>query len=298
MCCRRFNFRSILAQEEFLYFSSSLLAREEPEVQEILEEVFAAEGIQRCQGKAIKVEKEGDGHKITYQKKDGSTATESGDMLLVAVGRKPNTAGFGLEKVGVELKENGGIQTNANMQTSVKCIYAAGDCTAEQQFTHYAGFQGGIASRNIVLPFTDKGVKEPQLVPSATYTSPEVSSVGYTEAEAMEVFGKDKIGVAFQSMSTVDRAICESEEKGFIKIIYDKKKLTILGATIMGPSAGEMICEIGVAMYAKLPFDKLSSVTHAYPTYSIALQILATNALYEKTLKSKKLLNFLKRVGL
>ena len=122
--------------------------------------------------------------------------------------------------------------------------------------------------------------------------------MGLKEAEAIEQYGKDKVGIAFQPMSAVDRAICESEEKGLIKIVYLKKNLKILGATIMGPSAGEMICEIGVAMYANLPFDKLSSVTHAYPTYSIALQILATDVLYEKTLKSKRLLNAMKRVGL
>jgi len=279
--------------------SETLLQKEEPEVQEALEEVFAAEGVKRCKGKAIKLEKEGEsGHKITYQTPDGKTATESGDMLLIAVGRKPNTAGFGLEEVGVKLKPNGGIETNAKMRTSVKCIYAAGDCTAEQQFTHYAGFQGGIASRNIVLPFSDKGIKPASEIPAATYTSPEVSSIGLKQAAAIEEDGAKNVAVAFQPMSHVDRAICESEEKGLIKIVYHQKSGKILGATIMGPSAGEMICEIGVAMHAKMTFDKLSYVTHAYPTYSIALQILATEFLYEKTLKQKRVLNSLKRLGL
>lgn len=283
----------------FAALINSLLAKEEPEVAEILEDVFAKEGIERCKGRVTKVEKDGaGGHSFTYQCKDGSTKSGKGDILLVAVGRKPNTSGFGLENIGVTLDGNGAIETNDNLQTSVKSIYAAGDCTAKQQFTHYAGFQGGTAARNIVLPFSDKGVKEPDQVPAATYTSPEVSSVGLQEAEAIELYGADKVGVAKKLMKHVDRAICESEESGFIKIVYHKKNLQILGATIMGPSAGEMICEIGVAMYMKMPFDKLSSVTHSYPTYSIAMQIMATDVLYEKTLKLKKPLNFLKRLGL
>jgi pyruvate/2-oxoglutarate dehydrogenase complex dihydrolipoamide dehydrogenase (E3) component len=276
-----------------------LLEREESEVSEALEQVFSSEGIQRCKGKVFKVEAEGNGHKFTYETADGTTKSGSGDLLLVAVGRKPNTAGFGLEKIGVKLKQsNGGIETNDNMQTSIKTIYAAGDCTAEQQFTHYAGFQGGIAARNIVLPFTDKGIKPASQIPSATYTSPEVSSIGLREAQAIQEHGAQNVGVSTKLMSRVDRAICESEDAGFIKIVYHKKNLKILGATVMGPSAGELICEIGVAMYANMPFDKLSSVTHAYPTYSIALQLMATEALYEKTLKLKGILNFLKRLGL
>jgi len=277
---------------------SRLLVKEEPEVSSALEEVFAAEGIQRCKGKVTKVEKDGDGHTITYQSQDGSTkGTASGDMLLVAVGRKPNTAGFGLEEIGVKLAANRCIETNDKLQTSVKGVYAAGDCTAQQQFTHYAGFQGGTACRNIILPFFDKGVKIPAAIPSATYTSPEVSSIGLTEAQAREQWGDKNVAVAFKEMSHVDRAICESSTPGFIKIVYHQKNLRILGAAIMGPSAGEMIAELGVCIATKMPFDKLSSVTHAYPTYSIALQIMATDVLYEKTLKLKSVLNFLKRLG-
>ena len=280
-------------------FVSRLLDKEEPEVQEVLEEVYANEGVKRCKGKVIKVEKEGasGGHIFTYQRSDGTTGKDSGDMLLVAVGRKPNTSGFGLENIGVELKANGCIETNEKMQTSVKSIYAAGDCTAEQQFTHYAGFQGGIAARNIVLPFSDKGIKDPAQIPAATYTSPEVSSIGLREREAIEKLGAAKVRVAFRKMKDVDRAICESENNGFIKIVYHAKSLQILGATIMGPSAGEMIAEIGVAMHMKMPFDALSSVTHAYPTYAMALQTLAVDVLYEKTLKMKGILDFLKRLG-
>lgn len=277
-----------------------MVPKEEPEVSECLETVFAAEGIKRCKGRVLKVEKNSnggtEGHTFTYQSTDGSILNENGDIILMAVGRKPNTSGFGLEDIGVTLTDRGLIETNNKMETSVRGIYGAGDCTSAQQFTHYAGFQGGIASRNIVLPFSDSGVLE--YVPSATYTSPEIASVGLTEAEAIDKYGINKVAISKKEMKHVDRAICEGEEYGLIKIVYQKKNLQILGATVMGPSAGELISEIGVAMKANMSFDKLSSVTHAYPTYSIALQLMATDVLYEKTLKFKRVLNGLKRVGL
>jgi len=99
-------------------------------------------------------------------------------------------------------------------------------------------------------------------------------------------------------MKHVDRAICDGEEQGFIKVVYSKKNYEILGATVMSPAAGELISEIGVAMKAKMSFDQLATVIHSYPAYSIALQMMASEVNYEKTLKSKTLLNILKWIGL
>lgn len=126
----------------------------------------------------------------------------------------------------------------------------------------------------------------------------QVSSIGLTEDLAKVEYGADNVAVAFQSMSHVDRAICDGEEDGFIKIVYSKKNYSILGATVMSPAAGELISEIGVAMKAKMSLDQLATVIHSYPAYSIALQMMASEVNYEKTLKSKGLLNFLKRLGL
>jgi len=118
------------------------------------------------------------------------------------------------------------------------------------------------------------------------------------EARAIAEYGADKIGVAFKRLDRVDRAVCDGEEKGFIKIIYLKKNLFIIGATVMSPSAGELISELSVAIRAKMPFDKLSYVVHSYPAYSIALQIMAAEINYAKTKKLKPILDFLKRFGL
>ena len=276
--------------------ATKLVSNEEPEASETLEEVFEAEGVKRVKGTLVNVQGNGGGHIALCTCDDGTSVTIEGDSILVAVGRVPNVKGFGLEELGIRFTSTGGIETDKTLQTSVKGIYAAGDCTGDKQYTHYAGFQGAIAARNILLPFSDGGVL--QDIPSATFTSPEISSVGLSHAAAIVEYGNDKVEVAFKKLDHVDRAICDGEEKGFIKIIYLKKNLQIIGATVMSPSAGELISEISVAMRAKMPFDQLSYVVHSYPAYSIALQIMAAQINYSKTKKLQPILAFLKKLGL
>lgn len=122
--------------------------------------------------------------------------------------------------------------------------------------------------------------------------------MGLTEEAAVAEYGESAVGVAKQEMSEVDRAICEGEEDGFIKIVYSKKNYRILGATVVSPSASELISELSVAIKTKLTFDQLATVIHSYPAYSIALQIMAGEVYYEKTLKLKPILDILKRIGL
>lgn len=155
--------------------AQTLVPREEPEASETLESVFAKEGITRIKASLTSVKpsgKKGGGHEGICTHHDGTTETISGDALLVAVGRAPNVQDFGLREIGVTFNDKGGIQVNDKLQTNVKNVYAAGDCTGDLQFTHYAGYQGAIAARNILLPLKDQGVIEN--VPSATFTSPEV----------------------------------------------------------------------------------------------------------------------------
>jgi len=122
--------------------------------------------------------------------------------------------------------------------------------------------------------------------------------VGLTEEDARELYGSGMIDVSMQRLKDVDRAVCEGESDGFIKIIYKRKNYEIVGATIVSPVAGEMVSEIGVAMKTKLSFDMLATVMHTYPSYSFALQAMAAEVYYSKLVKSKGLLNFLKRIGL
>jgi pyruvate/2-oxoglutarate dehydrogenase complex dihydrolipoamide dehydrogenase (E3) component len=162
--------------------------------------------------------------------------------------------------------------------------------------THYAGFQGAIAARNILLPLTDLGVLSE--IPGCTFTSPEVASVGYTEAEARLEFGANAVSVSSMRLDQVDRAICDGETKGILKVVYRTRNGKILGATMMCPAGGELISEISVAMKAGMPFDGLAKVIHPYPSYSIALQMMAADVYYEKTMKLRPVYNILKRIGL
>jgi len=263
-----------------------------------LQNVFEKEDIDvLCGESAVSVTRDESDGIITLTLKSGKSVV--GNHILIATGRKPNTNNMGLEDIGVDLcDKTKGISVNDNLETSVKGIYAAGDCTGDRQFTHYAGFQGAISARNILLPLKDSG-KRSDSIPAATFTDPEVASIGFTEDEAVMQYGADKVSVSFRKLSQVDRAICEDADMhGFLKIVYKTKTKQILGATIMAPSAGELISEIAVAKESKLSFDKLSTVMHAYPSYSIALQQMAAEVYYDKLKNSKTLYDILKKIGL
>eukprot|EP00812_Abedinium_dasypus_P008801 NODE_2535_length_918_cov_189.710313.p1 GENE.NODE_2535_length_918_cov_189.710313~~NODE_2535_length_918_cov_189.710313.p1 ORF type:complete len:251 (+),score=60.29 NODE_2535_length_918_cov_189.710313:85-753(+) len=194
------------------------------------------------------------------------------DMLLVAAGRRPNTSEMNLEAAGVKLDEKTKLITvTPQLQTTASHIYAAGDCCTLQQFTHYASQMGIWAARNLLLP----GSQIPtHVVPRATFTTPEVASVGLTEAEAREK------GYEVFSQPSVhnERAICEGDLRGFIDVYLDKKD-HIVGACIMNNRAGELLAELLVAMENNIKFTDLglSKVVHPYPTYSWATMILATD---------------------
>jgi pyruvate/2-oxoglutarate dehydrogenase complex dihydrolipoamide dehydrogenase (E3) component len=119
-----------------------------------------------------------------------------------------------------------------------------------------------------------------------------------SEAQARAELGDGAVSIAFKKLSEVDRAVCEGEKEGFIKIVYKTKGYQILGATVMSPVAGEMIAEICVAMKTKLSFDMLATVMHSYPAYSFALQAMAAELYYDKLVKNKRLYNFLTQIGL
>ncbi|KAL3941452.1 MAG: hypothetical protein SGBAC_004192 [Bacillariaceae sp.] len=274
--------------------ASGLLPREEPKVGEVLKQVFVDEGIAVLEGKLKEVAKNGGdgGHKATLS----SGVQVEGDVILVSTGRSPNVSKLGLKNVGIGTNAKGGIDVNDKLQTACKGVYAAGDCTGDRQFTHYAGFQGAIAARNILLPLTDPGILT--TIPATTFTSPEVASIGLTEAEAIEEFGANKVAVSEMDMATSDRAICDDELKGFIKVIYSKKNGQILGATVMAPCGGELISEIATAMSAKIPFANLAKVIHPYPSYAFNLQVMAAEVYYENTMKLKWVYDILKKLGL
>ncbi len=254
-------------------FAERLLPKEEPEASEILIRVLEREGLQLVPERAVSVERSGNGVAV----RSAGHRIEC-DLLLVAAGRRPTLDGLNLEAAGVRYS-NQGIEVNEHLQTSIATIYAAGDVLGGEQFSHLAGWQGFQAARNALLPGSNSGF--PSVMPRITFTDPEVAQVGLTSAQALAAHS-DAV-VSTWPISRVDRAVCDNDREGMIKIIATPAG-TILGATIVGHRAGEAIMEIVVAMQNKLKVSDLASIIHPYPTYNSGIQLLATEMAVEHSL--------------
>jgi len=254
-------FRRLGAEVTLFASRDRLLPRDDPAASRVLGEVFAAEGIDVCYNARVQqVWQDGAGIHVV-----GGDHEAVGDALLVVAGRRPNVQGMDLEKAGVAYSEKG-IEADDNLRTNQRHIYAAGDCLGGYQFTHYAGWQAFMATRNALLPGASKGVTDK--VPWTTFTSPEVAHVGLTEPQAREKLD-DEVMTCEWSMEKVDRARTDGDTEGFIKLVH-KKDGTLLGATIVAGQAGEMIHEWIVALDRGLKVGDLASAIHVYPTYSTA----------------------------
>ncbi|MEO7402140.1 MAG: mercuric reductase, partial [Burkholderiales bacterium] len=190
------------------------------------------------------------------------------DALLVAAGRKPMVSELGLEAAGVDFDPRLGVTVNDRLQTSNPNIFAVGDVASQYQFTHMADFMARLAIRNALFFGRDKVSQ--LLVPWATYTDPEVAHVGLYEHDLVEH------NIAYTTitrhLAEVDRAIVEGITEGFVKIYLRAGTDNILGATIVGPHAGDLIGEIAVAMRAEMGLGRLASVIHPYPTLGEAIR--------------------------
>lgn len=245
-----------------------LLSKEEPEVREALREVFEKEGIEMhfsCTSQSI-----------AYASGEFLICTTDGeiksDQLLVATGRRPNVDNLGLAQAGVIHSEKG-IAIDRYGRTNQKHIFAVGDATGPPFFTHLAENQARAVLTTILLPgpFKKKlDLKQP--IPRCTFTDPEVASFGMGQEEATKVFGKKKLALYYVPFAEVDRAITADREEGFVKVITKKWSSQILGATIVGPRAGEMLQELSLAALFNIPLRKLSRLIHPYPVYSGAIR--------------------------
>ena len=251
-----------------------LLPKEGPDVRQLMQEVFEREGVRFVWGRATSARKEGETTVV-------STGAEEarGEILLIASGRRPNLAGLDLEKAGVHYTEKG-IKIDDQLRTTARHIYAAGDVVGGYQFSHFAGWQAFQAVRNALLPGSSSGLTD--LVPRITFTDPEVAQVGPTEEQARSEFGQE-IRVCRWDLSRVDRAVCDNDRSGFIKVIA-KSNGTILAVTIVAERAGETINEVAVAMKHGLKINDVAGTIHAYPTYSTGLQLLLTEMSLEQFL--------------
>ncbi|MGH8218879.1 MAG: dihydrolipoyl dehydrogenase family protein [Steroidobacteraceae bacterium] len=255
-----------------------LLPRDEPEASDRLAKVFAAEGMRHVQSRA---------HSVRAEKELAVVETEqgavSGELLFVAVGRVPALEGLELENAGVRLSARG-IEVNTKLQTSAPHIYAAGDCIGGAQFSHLAGWQAFQAVRNALLPGSSVGLTD--RVPEVTFTVPEIARIGCTECEARERHGDD-VRVAALDLARVDRAVNESDGVGFVKLIAHRDG-RLLGATVMGERAGEALAEVSLAISSRLTVAQMASAIHPYPTYSSAIQLLASELAVRENLSGRK----------
>ncbi|MEL7434421.1 MAG: FAD-dependent oxidoreductase [Chloroflexota bacterium] len=240
---------------------ANVMPRDDRDAVATIKTVFEREGVTIIEDFVDKLEK-GEGDTFTAHTRENGSI--EGDMLLVAIGRAPTVEGLGLDKAGVEYSKRG-IEVDEHLRTNVKHIYAIGDVTTGPKLTHYAGFQGAVAGRNIMVPIF-KGNGHTDVFPWTTFTDPEIAQVGMTEKEAREKLG-DKAKVFVLPLTEGDRSQAEKDLDGFIKIVYQGSG-TLLGTTIVAARAGEMIQEYANALQNGDGLRSITGPIHAYPTYS------------------------------
>jgi dihydrolipoamide dehydrogenase len=241
-----------------------LMIREDEDVAEWVAQGFREEGIELLVGyKAIEFIQQ-DSEKCLICDHQGERLTLPFDQVLVAVGRKPNTSGFGLEALGVALNPNGTIKADEYLQTSIPTIYACGDVAGPYQFTHTAAHQAWYAAVNSLFGLFRRFKVDYSVIPFATFTDPEVARVGLNEQEAQQQ------GIEYEvtrfDLSELDRAIAEGETDGMVKVLTPPGQDRVLGATIVGENAGELIGEFTAAMKHGFGLNKILATIHIYPT--------------------------------
>ena len=245
-----------------------ILMREDADVSEMVRKQFADEGIEvLVEHRASKVEVAGE-RKILICEHKGQSIQIEFDALLCAVGRTPNTEGYGLAELGIGLTKAKTIETDEYLRTLYPNIYACGDVAGPYQFTHTAAHQAWYAAVNALFGSLRKFRADYSVVPWATFTDPEVARVGLNETEAAER------GIPFEvttyGIDDLDRAIADSEARGMVKVLTVPGRDRILGATIVGSHAGELIVEFIAAMKHGIGLNRILGTIHIYPTMAEA----------------------------
>ncbi|GET40647.1 dihydrolipoyl dehydrogenase family protein [Microseira wollei] len=266
--------------------SDHLLPKEDPEAALVVQQQLESEGIRVITATRVERVEQIDGKKHLW----AGTQKITVDEILVAAGRMPNVESLNLEAAGVEVGERG-IRVNEKLQTTNPRIYACGDVIGGYQFTHVAGYEASVVLKNaLFFPVTKANYR---VIPWATFTDPELARVGLTEKQAKERYGDD-IYVLKQEFAGVDRAQAEAATKGFAKIIT-RGNGEILGAHLVGASAGELLHEIVLAMSNNLKVSALSGIIHIYPTLAEVNSKAALLLTKQKYAKNQKLQNLLLR---
>jgi dihydrolipoamide dehydrogenase len=284
-------FNRLGSEVSLVEMAPRIMIREDEEISAMVQEKFVAENMNvLCGTRAVSC-KVVNGEQILACDQDGKEIEIPFDGLLVAIGRRPNVEGYGLEELGVKLRKNNTVETDDFLRTNYDNIYAVGDIAGPYQFTHTAAHQAWFATVNSLFGQFKKFKADYSVIPWATFTDPEVARVGLNESEAKEK------GVAYEvttyGIDDLDRAIADSEDHGVVKVLTVPGKDKILGVTIVGAHAGDLIAEYVLAMKHKLGLKKILGTIHIYPTMTEANKMAAGN--WQKAHAPQKILALLER---
>jgi pyruvate/2-oxoglutarate dehydrogenase complex dihydrolipoamide dehydrogenase (E3) component/uncharacterized membrane protein YdjX (TVP38/TMEM64 family) len=268
-----------------------IMMREDPEVSETLMRRFRNEGIEVLVGHKAKRFIVENGENILVSESGSGETRVPFDALLVAVGRIPNTQGYGLEELGIGTSKTRTVETNEFLQTVYPNIFACGDVAGPYQFTHTAAHQAWYAAVNALFGKFLKFRADYSVIPWATFTDPEIAHVGLNETEAKEQ--NISYEVTVYGIDDLDRAIADSEAHGMVKVLTVPGKDKILGVTIVGEHAGELIAEYVMAMRQRIGLNKILGTIHIYPTFSEANKYAA--GVWKREHAPQRVLRWLRR---
>lgn len=250
-----------------LDMADHVLPREDPDAAGIVQKALQADGVQLELGVKVTGVEVRDGARVLRFERNGAAGEVAVDEILVAVGRAPNVEDLGLEAAGVRYGKTG-VEVDDRLRTSNPSIYAAGDVASRYQFTHVADANARIVIQNAL--FFGRAKASDLVIPWCTYTSPEVAHVGLYEKEAREK--GIEVDTLTVQLSTVDRAILDGADEGFLRLHLRKGKDEILGATLVADHAGDMLGELCLAITRKIGLGQIASVIHPYPTQGEVLK--------------------------
>lgn len=243
---------------------SQIIGREDPEVGEFIRQKFMQEGIQVLTGHQAQEVRIDSGRQWLVCDHQGKSVEIEFDQLLIAVGRKANVTGFGLEELGVEISPRGTIAADPFLRTNFPNIFCVGDVTGPYQFTHTAAHQAWYAAVNALFGGFKSFKVDYRVIPWCAFTDAEVARVGLNETEAVEQ--KIPFEITRFEIDDLDRAIADSEDHGWVKVLTKPGSDKILGVTIVGHHAGDLLAEYVLAMKYKLGLNKILGTIHTYPT--------------------------------
>ncbi|MBF2760564.1 MAG: FAD-dependent oxidoreductase [Ectothiorhodospiraceae bacterium AqS1] len=268
-----------------------ILIREDPEIAEMVMRRFVEEGIDVRTGHRAKSFSLRDGEKRLLCEHEGEEIDIAFDQVIVAVGRAANVSGFGLETLGIDISERRTVAVNDYLQTRFPNIFACGDVAGPYQFTHVSAHQAWFATVNALFGTFRKFRVDYSVIPWATFTDPEVARVGLNEIEAKER------GVEYEvttyGIDDLDRAIADGEAHGLVKVLTAPGKDRILGVSIVGEHAGDLIAEFVAAMRNGFGLNRILSTIHIYPTLAEANKYAAGE--WKRARKPERLLRLIER---